>query len=108
VFILFFSLGIGKYVTQPIVRGFLGDFLVVILLYSLMRSFWNISVSTCAISVLVFSFAVEISQYFNIVEVLGLGDNGLAKIVIGTCFDWFDLLAYTLAAILVSNNFIKN
>ena len=29
VFILFFSLGIGKYVTQPIVRGFLGDFLVV-------------------------------------------------------------------------------
>ncbi|SFP54210.1 DUF2809 domain-containing protein [Enterovibrio norvegicus] len=46
--------------------------------------------------VLVFAYCVEIGQYFRFVEVVGLQSNKLASIVIGSTFDWLDLLAYTL------------
>lgn len=52
-------------------------------------------------AVLLFSYGVEIMQYFNLVELLGLGEYKLARIVIGTSFAWSDLLAYTAGAVIV-------
>jgi hypothetical protein len=37
---------------------------------------------------------VEIGQYFNLVNLLGLGNNTLARIIIGTCFDLMDIVCY--------------
>jgi len=52
-------------------------------------------------SVLIFAYAVEIAQYFNIVGLLGLSGNRSAEIIIGTSFSWEDMLAYTLGVALV-------
>ena len=54
-----------------------------------------------AISVLIFSYAVEILQFFNIVNRLGLQNSRLARIIIGSSFEWIDLIAYTAGIILV-------
>jgi hypothetical protein len=48
-----------------------------------------------AIGVLIFSYVVEILQYFKVVELLGLERSNFARIVIGTSFEWMDLVAYT-------------
>ncbi|WP_201768006.1 DUF2809 domain-containing protein [Acaryochloris sp. CCMEE 5410] len=42
------------------------------------------------------TIAVEVLQYFKILELLGLGSSSLARTVIGTTFSWEDLVAYRL------------
>lgn len=48
-----------------------------------------------AIPVLLFSYSIEILQYYHIVDRMGLSDNQLAKVVIGYGFEWLDILVYT-------------
>ncbi|RCR67877.1 ribosomal maturation YjgA family protein [Larkinella punicea] len=92
---------IALFLHDEIIRPYVGDFLVVILIYCFLRSFLNIAVLPTALFVLVFSYTLEVLQYFNLVEMLGLHEYKLARIVIGTSFEWIDLLAYTLGVLFV-------
>jgi hypothetical protein len=92
---------IALFAHDRIVRPYIGDFLVVILIYCFLKSFIDISVSKAAISVLIFSYFVELLQNFNIVNKLGLESSELARIIIGTSFEWIDLIAYTSGIIAV-------
>jgi DNA integrity scanning protein DisA with diadenylate cyclase activity len=92
---------IGADVHDAIIRPYGGDFLVVILLYCLIKSFINTPVLKTACGVLLFSYIVEISQYFHLVSLLGLQNSKIAKILLGTSFSFTDLLAYTLGILLV-------
>jgi hypothetical protein len=90
---------IAMYVHDAIIRPYGGDFLVVILIYCFVRSFINTPVTATAIAVLLFAYAVEISQYFHLVNVLGLERSSLAKALLGTSFSFIDLLMYTMGTI---------
>lgn len=90
---------IALFVRDRFIRPYGGDFLVVILIYCFLRTFINQSPLRLAIFTLIFSFVVEIAQYFNIVELLGLKGNRLAEIVIGTGYSNHDLVAYTLGVL---------
>ncbi|MDF2432781.1 MAG: hypothetical protein JWP44_2412 [Mucilaginibacter sp.] len=92
---------IGRYMHDAVVRPYGGDFLVVILLYCLVKSFSNAPSLLTAIYVLLFAYAVEISQYFHLVNVLGLQHSKTAKILLGTSFSFVDLLTYTFGILLV-------
>jgi Protein of unknown function (DUF2809) len=102
--LLFFAieLYIGFYVNDNFIRPYVGDFLVVILIYCFLRSFLNIPKKTTALLVLLFAYAVEIAQFFDIVAWLGLTGNRPAEVLIGTSFSWEDMLAYTLGVALAS------
>jgi len=100
VFLLAIEVFIGFYVHDSFVRPYVGDFLVVILLYTLFRSLVKLDVLPAAIFVLIFAIAVETAQYFNLVEHLGLNSNKLARIVIGNSFEWSDILAYAAGIII--------
>jgi len=95
------ELGIALFVRDAFIRPYGGDFLVVILLYYLVRTFYNTSAIKVAIGVLIFSYIVEVLQYFQIVNLLGLKGNRPAEIIIGTGFSWEDMVAYTLGIMLV-------
>ncbi|HXH99737.1 MAG TPA: DUF2809 domain-containing protein [Sphingobacteriaceae bacterium] len=86
---------------DDIIRPYIGDLLVVILLYCFVKSFLNLPVKTTAISVLFFSYLIEILQYFTIVKHLGLGSSNIANLIIGNYFTWVDILAYTLGILMV-------
>lgn len=92
---------IGVFVKDDFVRPYMGDFLVVILIYAFIRAFFKYAIMPTAIGVLLFSFLVEILQHFNIVDVLGLGSSSLARTVIGTAFSWKDFVAYSLGIVVV-------
>lgn len=92
---------IALYVHDTIIRPYIGDLLVVILIYCFVKAFLNTPVIPTAIAVLLFAFCIETAQYFNIVQVLGLEKYKIARVVIGTSFEWIDLLAYTTGIILV-------
>jgi hypothetical protein len=38
-------------------------------------------------------------QFFQLAEVLGLESNGIAHVILGSTFDWLDILAYTLGIV---------
>ncbi len=87
---------IALFVRDSFVRPFLGDVLVVIWMYTFLAAFLSIRHKALSLFVLAFAYCVEIAQYFRLVEALGLQNNTLASIVIGSTFDWLDMLAYTL------------
>lgn len=92
---------IAIYVHDNFVRPFLGDFLVVILLYCFVKSFVQSRELIIAFGVLLFSYLVEFAQYFEIVKLLGLAQNKLANIIIGNYFSVVDLLMYNLGIVFV-------
>jgi hypothetical protein len=92
---------IALYVHDSIIRPFGGDYLVVILLYCLLKGFVDLPVRQSALIVLLFSYLVEGLQYLQIVHHLGLDDSKLANIVIGNYFSWVDILCYSLGIITV-------
>jgi hypothetical protein len=96
IFLFVVEVLIALYVHDDFIRPHVGDFLVVILIYYSLKSFLNIPARNLAAGVLLFSYTIEILQYFKIVEILRLGHYTLARVVIGTSFSWIDMLAYTL------------
>lgn len=87
---------IAVYVHDDFIRPYVGDFLVVVLIYCFVRSFLQAPVIPVALAVLVFSYVVETLQYFNVVKLIGLEHSRIANIVIGNYFTWTDILSYTL------------
>jgi len=87
---------IALFVRDRFIRPYFGDFLVVILIYCFVKTFWNVAPWKAGLAVWLFSFAIEIGQYFQLVKLLGLQHSELARTVIGTGFAWEDLVAYTL------------
>lgn len=86
---------------DEIVRPYIGDMLVVILIYCFVKTFVNANVLSTAIGVLLFSFLIETLQYLKIVELLGLQQYKIARIIIGTSFSWADILMYTIGIAIV-------
>jgi hypothetical protein len=92
---------IALFVRDSFVRPYVGDYLVVILIYCAVRTILHAPVWKVALGVLLFSFLIETLQYFHIVNRLGLEHNTLARTVIGYGFEWADMLAYTLGILTV-------
>ncbi len=92
---------IALFVRDNFIRPYIGDVLVVILIYCAIRSFFDTPPVATAIGVLVFSFVIEILQYFRIIEILGWQANKLARVVIGTSFAWEDLVAYVAGIVII-------
>ena len=109
VFLFIVEVLIALFVRDSFIRPYFGDYLVVILIYCAIRTFVNASPLKIAIGVLLFSYLIEVLQYFNIVDRLGLSDNEIARTVIGYGFAWWDMLAYTLgiATVLITERFYR-
>ena len=93
-FLLLLEIAIAQ--TSGFIRHTFGDFLVVILLFYLVKAFFNLSNKTVGISVLMFAYIVEFLQLTPLLEFLGLENNRLAIIIFGATFSIGDLIAYTL------------
>lgn len=86
---------IGVFYFNFFIRAYIGDVIVVWVLYCLFRSFVPKKFSSygVALGILAFSFAVEFLQKFRIADVLGI-KNELLRIIIGTSYAAEDLLCY--------------
>jgi hypothetical protein len=93
---------IALFINDQYIRPYFGDFLVVILIYCFIRTFIKSSVWPVALFVLIFSFTIEIFQYIDIIKPLGLENNKIAKVILGTSFSWNDIIMYVLGVIAAS------
>lgn len=83
------------------VRAYLGDVIVVMLLYTLIKSFFRVNNEKLILGILIFSCLVELAQYFNIAEKIGFREGSLMYIVIGNSFSWIDILCYAAGCLLL-------
>jgi hypothetical protein len=90
------EVAIALFVHDNFIRPYVGDVLVVILMYCFVKSFLDIPTLTLAGGVLLFAFAIEGLQYIQVVQLLGLENSTFARTVLGTSFAWLDMLAYVV------------
>jgi DNA integrity scanning protein DisA with diadenylate cyclase activity len=83
------------------VRAYLGDVIVVILLYTFVKSFIVINNKNLIAGIFIFSCLIEFAQYFNIAEKLGFRKGSLMYVVIGNSFSWIDIVCYASGCILI-------
>ena len=101
---------IALYVHDKFVRPYVGDFLVVMVLYCGAKSFIKGYEIPVAVGVLLFAYFIEFLQYLNFVKWIGLQHSKIANVIIGNYFTWVDIIAYTLGVItiiLIEINFKK-
>ncbi len=94
VFFFFIEIWIALFVNDKLIRPFIGDVLVVCLIYCFLRIFLNINYWKTALGVLLFACVIEILQYFDYVKLLGLEQNRVLSVALGRTFETMDFAAY--------------
>lgn len=83
------------------IRAYLGDVLVVMLLYAFVRSFVWMDEARLILGIFIFSCMIETAQYFNIAERLGFRPGSILYTVIGNSFSWIDIACYAAGCIIL-------
>ena len=105
-FIIFFTLLltevlIALFINDSIIRPYIGDVLVVMVIYFLCKSIFTREIKLLPLYIFLFAVMVEICQYLNIVDLLGLQDNRFMRILIGSTFDIKDIICYFVGTLLL-------
>lgn len=79
-----------------IIRGFVGDILIVLFMYFMLSVLTNIKPLRLMVFILVFAFVIEFLQAFKLIDLLKLEDNIVAQWVLGSVFDPLDFMAYAM------------
>ncbi len=98
--LLLIEIGIARFVRDTFLRPYGGDVLVVILLYCLIRSFFPRRFPLLPVGLFVFATMVEVLQYFQFLERVGLGDYRFITVIGGTTFSVMDLVCYGVGCLL--------
>jgi len=84
------------------IRGYIGDVLVVILLYCLVLSVVKVRNKSKLIgAIFLFAVLVEVLQYFGVATYLGFTKGSLGYIILGNHFSWGDILSYAIGCLIL-------
>jgi hypothetical protein len=99
--LLVLEIGIAAFMHDRFIRPYGGDMLAVVLVYAGLRAITPMGVKTATLSALAVAFAIEFGQLFHVLELIGLGHNRIARIVLGGVFDVQDIACYVVGALCV-------
>ena len=101
ILLLLIEVLIAIYVHDSFVRPYLGDVLVVWVVYSLVRIVEPERGRLLPLWVFLFAAVIEGLQALNIVKHLGLGNIAFFRILIGSVFDIKDIMCYAIGCVLL-------
>ena len=88
---------IALYLSDPIIRPYGGDLLATLLVYAALRIIFvgaaSLRLALCSFTV---GAVIELAQLFQLPTRLGWAQHTVLRIVLGTTFQWGDLVAYAL------------
>lgn len=93
---------IALFVHDAFVRPYLGDVLVILLLFCLGRGPLGIRGKWLTFAVTALGVAAEVLQYFHLADKLGLKASSPLRIILGSTFDRADLLCYLAGGALLA------
>ena len=99
--LLLVEISIAVYIDDDFIRPFIGDVLVVVLGYSFLSWLhllvnspkWRMTLLQRVSLMLLFAYGIELLQFMQITQKVGLPQYEWIQIVLGTTYDWKDLLA---------------
>jgi hypothetical protein len=104
--IIYISIIIGIFVIEVIIalgmlnnefiRGSLGDLLILVIIYYILRLAFNISPVIAVITAVSIGFVAEGLQLFNLAEIMHFDKQSIMYIIIGNTFSTEDLLMYII------------
>ena len=95
------ELAIAFIIKTGFIRHTFGDYLVVILLYAIIRGCTNLNVRVSSLIVLLIAYGIEVLQLTPFLAYFNLQDSFTAKLIFGSTFQVTDLVAYTLGILTV-------
>lgn len=107
IFLFIVEVLIALYVHDDFVRPYVGDMIVTVLVWSFARIVFPQKFRLMSIYVMIFATLIEVGQYFNYVDVLGI-TNLVLVTMMGTSFAWADIACYAVgcAVAAVSDYFL--
>lgn len=93
---------IACFVRDAFVRPYLGDVLVIVLLFCLGRGPLGIRGKWLVPGVTALGVLAEALQYLRLADRLGLEPASPLRIILGSTFDWADLLCYLCGGVLLA------
>ena len=90
---------IALFVRDAFIRPYMGDVLVVILIYCFVRMFITRPLRWLPLWIFLFACCIETLQYLQLVTLLGLQNCTLARVVLGTSFSWWDIVCYAVGCL---------
>lgn len=100
-FLLLIEVIIALYVHDDFIRPYVGDMLVVIVIYTFIRIIVPEKCKLIPLFIFIFATGVELLQLANIVEILGVADNKFLKTLIGSVFDIKDIVCYAVGCMIL-------
>ncbi len=98
--LLSIEIAIAWFFNDYYIRGFVGDVLVIPLLYYVTQLVVNNTFKFLKVLILLFAFCVEFIQLFHLPEQLNI-HSPIIRTIIGTSFDYWDLIAYCLGYVVI-------
>lgn len=92
---------IALFVHDQFIRPYIGDVLVVAVIYCLVRAVWRDAPRLLPLWVFLFAALVELFQLFQLAERLHLAQYKVLSIILGSTFDLVDLLCYAVGGALL-------
>lgn len=99
--IFLIELFIAVFVHDRIIRPYIGDILVIVLMYTFIKTFIKKEIRLLPVYLFVFAAFVEGMQFFDIVKILGLENNKILSIIIGSTSDIKDILCYLAGSVIL-------
>lgn len=99
--LLLIETAIALYVHDAIIRPYVGDILVVILMYTFIRGIIPRRIKLLPAYLFVFAVVVELAQYFEIVRILNMQNNRVISTIMGSSFDIKDILCYLIGTLIL-------
>ena len=93
---------IAIYIHDDFIRPYVGDVLVVMVLYCFVRIFIPKDARLMPLYIFIFAAVEEVLQLFNLVKVLGLENNRVLSILIGSTFDIKDIICYGIGCVIIA------
>lgn len=85
---------IALYVHDRVIRPFVGDMIVVWVVYCFVRVFIPKGLAWLPLYVFLFAAGVEVLQYFHLSSLPIFNGSRFMRIVLGSVFDWMDIACY--------------
>lgn len=93
---------IALYVHDSFVRPYIGDVLIMGVLYCLIRSFLPDGIRLLPLWLFLVGILAEVLQYFNLSYVLFHSDNVFIRILLGATFDLKDVACYAAGCLIIA------
>ncbi|HBD63717.1 MAG TPA: DUF2809 domain-containing protein [Clostridiales bacterium] len=93
---------IALYVHDEFIRPYIGDILVVVVIYCAIRVVFPSKITLLALWIFLFAVFVEFLQYIELVNILGLHESKFWRVIMGSVFDWKDIICYGTGCILLA------